>query len=40
MGLARRMGRELLKERTYASIAQGAIPYQEANRLFSAEHLC
>jgi hypothetical protein len=31
------MGRELLEEGTYALIAEGAIPYQEANRLFSAE---
>lgn len=34
MGLVRRMGRELLEEGTYASIAEGAIPYPEANRLF------
>jgi 2-methylisocitrate lyase-like PEP mutase family enzyme len=37
MGLVRRMGRELLEEGTYASIAEGAIPYPEANRLFSVE---
>ena len=34
MGLVRRMGRELLEEGTYASIAEDAIPYPEANRLF------
>jgi 2-methylisocitrate lyase-like PEP mutase family enzyme len=37
MGLVRRMGRELLEEGTYVSIADGAIPYPEANSLFSAE---
>ena len=37
MGLVRRMGRELLEEGTYASITEGAIPYPEANRLFSGE---
>ena len=37
MGLIRRMGRELLQEGTYASIAEGAIPYPEANHLFSRE---
>ena len=37
MGLVRRMGRELLEEGTYASIAEGAIPYPEANGLFSVE---
>lgn len=35
MGLVRRIGRELLEEGTYASIVEGAIPYQEANGLFS-----
>jgi 2-methylisocitrate lyase-like PEP mutase family enzyme len=37
MGLVRRMGRELLEEGTYAAIGEGAIPYQEANHLFSGE---
>ena len=37
MGLVRRMGRELLEEGTYASIVEGAIPYPEANGLFSGE---
>ena len=37
MGLIQRMGRELLEEGTYASITGGAIPYPEANRLFSEE---
>jgi 2-methylisocitrate lyase-like PEP mutase family enzyme len=37
MGLVRRMGRELLEDGTYASITEGAIPYPEANRLFSGE---
>lgn len=37
MGLVRRMGRELLEEGTYASITEGAIPYPEANGLFSGE---
>ena len=37
MGLVRRMGRELLEEGTYAAIGDGAIPYQEANHLFSGE---
>jgi hypothetical protein len=32
-----RCGRELLEEGTYASITDGAIPYPEANRLFSGE---
>jgi hypothetical protein len=31
------MGRELLEEGTYASIVEGAIPYPEANSLFSGE---
>jgi hypothetical protein len=31
------MGRELLEDGTYASITEGAIPYPEANRLFSGE---
>jgi 2-methylisocitrate lyase-like PEP mutase family enzyme len=35
MGLVRRMGRELLEEGTYTSVAEGAIPYPEANSLFS-----
>lgn len=37
MGLVRRMGRELLEEGTYSSITEGAIPYPEANSLFSRE---
>jgi 2-methylisocitrate lyase-like PEP mutase family enzyme len=37
MGLVRRIGRELLEEGTYASIAEGAIPYPETNSLFSME---
>ena len=37
MGLVRRMGRELLEKGTYVSIADGAIPYPEANSLFSVE---
>jgi 2-methylisocitrate lyase-like PEP mutase family enzyme len=37
IGLVRRMGRELLEEGTYASIVEGAIPYPEANSLFSGE---
>jgi hypothetical protein len=37
MGLVRRMGREFLEEGIYASIAEGAIPYPAANRLFSVE---
>jgi 2-methylisocitrate lyase-like PEP mutase family enzyme len=37
MGLIRRMGRELLEEGTCASIAEGAIPYPEANSLFSVD---
>lgn len=37
MGLVRRMGRELSEEGTYASIAEGAILYPEANRLFSGK---
>jgi 2-methylisocitrate lyase-like PEP mutase family enzyme len=35
MGLVRRMGHELLEEGTYATIAEGAIPYPEANALFA-----
>ena len=35
MGLVRRMGQELLEEGTYATIAEGAIPYPEANALFA-----
>jgi hypothetical protein len=35
MGLVRRMGRELLKEGIYDSLAEGAISYTEANRLFA-----
>ena len=30
-----RIGRELLNSGTYASLSEGAIPYAEANRLFS-----
>jgi 2-methylisocitrate lyase-like PEP mutase family enzyme len=37
MGLVRKIGRELLDEGTYASISEGAIPYPEANRIFSGE---
>ena len=37
MGLVRRMGRELLEEGTYTSVAEGAIPYPEANSLFSVD---
>jgi len=37
MGLVHRMSREFLESGTYASIAEGAIPYPEANRLFSEE---
>jgi 2-methylisocitrate lyase-like PEP mutase family enzyme len=35
MGLVGRIGRELLIEGTYASLSEGAIPYADANRLFS-----
>ena len=35
MGLARRMGRELLEEGTYVSLTEGAITYAEANGLFA-----
>ena len=35
MGLVRRIGRELLDDGTYTSSSEGAIPYAEANRLFS-----
>ena len=35
MGLARRIGRELLEEGIYDSLVEGAIPYAEANRLFA-----
>ena len=34
MGLVRRIGRELLESGTYDSIAEGAVPYHEANALF------
>jgi 2-methylisocitrate lyase-like PEP mutase family enzyme len=37
MDLVRKIGRELLDEGTYASISEGAIPYPEANRIFSGE---
>jgi hypothetical protein len=37
MVLVRRMGREFLEDGTYALIAEGVIPYPEANRLFTAE---
>jgi hypothetical protein len=36
-GLIRKMGQELPEKGTYASIAGGAIPQPEANRLFSVE---
>ncbi len=36
MGLVRGIGRELLEEGSYASIAERAIPYPEANRIFSS----
>ena len=36
MGLAWRMGRELLEEGIYDSLTEGAIPYAEANRLFAS----
>ena len=35
IGLVGRIGRELLHGGTYASLSEGAIPYEEANRLFS-----
>ncbi len=35
MGLVERIGRELLTSGTCASFSEGAIPYAEANRLFS-----
>lgn len=34
MGLVRGIGRELLEEGTYSSMADGAVPYPEANALF------
>ena len=34
MGLVRRIGRELLESGTYDPIAEGAVPYPEANALF------
>ncbi len=37
MGLVRRIGWELLDDGTYASLSEGAVPYDEANRLFSEE---
>jgi len=35
MGLVRRIGQELLEGGTYASLSEGAVAYDEANRLFS-----
>lgn len=35
MGLTRRMARELLEAGTYSSLHDGAVPYPEANALFS-----
>ena len=35
IGLAGRIGRELMNSGTYASLSEGAIPYAEANHLFS-----
>jgi len=35
MGLVRRIGRELLDDGTYTHLSEGALPYDEANRLFS-----
>jgi len=35
LGLLRRIAKELLETGTYAALTSGAIPYDEANRLFS-----
>jgi len=35
MGLLRRIARELLETGTYAALTSDAIPYEEANRLFT-----
>jgi len=35
MGLVRRIGQELLDGGTYTSLSEGAVAYEEANRLFS-----
>lgn len=35
MGLAREIGRELIEEGTYASMLDGALPYPEANAVFT-----
>jgi 2-methylisocitrate lyase-like PEP mutase family enzyme len=35
IGLMRRIGQELLDGGTYTSLSEGAVPYHEANRLFS-----
>ena len=37
MGLVRRIGQELLDGGTYASLSEGAVPYDEANSLFSED---
>lgn len=37
MGLVDRIGRELLDRGTYASLSEGALPYDEANRLFRGD---